>query len=78
MNLTGRAALTHFAVLSSESVRTHTSVAACLFLAGASVAAGARSTGIESDWRDRQKGILEARDRLLIGGKKNPFKHTVM
>lgn len=46
------AVLTHFTVFPSESVRTHTSVTPCLLLTGASVAAGTRSTGVGSNWRE--------------------------
>lgn len=48
-------ALTHFTVFSCESVRTHTLVTPSLVLTGASITAGPRSTGIESNWKETGK-----------------------
>lgn len=63
-----REALTHFAVFSSESVRTHTSVAPSLFPTGASITTGARSTCIKSNWKEtvKKQSLKQRVLRLLI------------
>lgn len=45
-------ALTHFTVFSCEPVWTHTSIAPRLLLTRASIAAGTRGAGIESNWKE--------------------------
>lgn len=47
--------LTNFTVFPSKPIRTHTSVAPGLLFTGASVAAGTRSTGIVSNWKETRK-----------------------